>query len=316
MFDAMPSVANAAEKESINGVNGVTKPTFFQQHWRFLAGAGIAATPVVAGTGLVAYEALKNPNAPINTTISGNSYTIPPLASIKDSTGNDLTLNVGQYDQQITSLKQQQGQLELNKQLGLPVDSAKYNAIDDQLSALSAKKANTQNIIDSHTKVASEMQGLTEAQQLVSTAQPQWWQVLSGKSDLATNIRAKFDPGFAKFQQSLDQLRDRYGIDTSLISSAGNTQAAQKMLDQQAKQDTNRFKQSILDNGGQWPDDTAKETSGKDIIQHQMNQVINTGSPKLDSVLTPSPTPQQPDPTPTDDPFQTLLKAKYQQGAN
>jgi hypothetical protein len=82
------------------------------------------------------------------------------------------------------------------------------------------------------------------------------------------------------------------------------------MLEQQANQDINAYKQSVIDNGGVWPSDQPKQATGKDLLQGQMNQ-INTPSTTLNSVLNTAPT-QAPQATPTPDAFQQMLRAKFQ----
>lgn len=320
MIDAIPSVAKASQVEKAAAYTKATAPQPDNPFMSFLKGSVSSPSHVMATAGALAagglglYAFNESRSVPKDYKFSSGNVTLPALDQIKDTNGSPLGVNIADYTNGIRSINDQEKAIAFDVTLGIPSAVAKRDQLELQRNSLETKYKETKPVYDQYVETSNQMQGLNQVHDLLKNANPAWFQAFGAIGSQFTGIRAAIVPGYAQFEQSLNNLHQQFGIDVSSIKYAASPEAADAAINQTVKSYQSKLENTIKNAGGVMPE---KQSTGKDILDASVNAVHKslTGNSTLDSILTPTPT-QTPTPQTSSTPnaFQQLMNQPFQPG--
>lgn len=267
----------------------------------------LATGGVLASLGMGAYGANIALSQPKNYKFSSGAVNLPGLNEIKDSTGNSMIVNPADFQNQLTAINNQEKQYQFQASLGIPSATSALANLELQKQSLTNKFNTVKPVYDQYVETSNQMQGLNQAQQLIKSANPQWFQAFGPVGGQLTSLRAALVPGYAKFEQQLNNLHQQFGIDVSAIKTASSPEAADAAINQTVKAYESKLQNTVKNSGGVWPGEAPPIKTGGDVLKNLLQQT------NQDSTSTPSPSPTT-TVAPTPDAFQKLLIAPFRAG--
>lgn len=304
LYDATPSVADARSayrKTNQTGANTNTgNSNFFQRHWKFLTGLGIAGAGTV-GTGAYAGYLLKSQPQKFN--LNGASISEPDITNIVDKNGQSISQgDVASYQQQYDNLQTQKQQYEQEANSYNPVTASKGNAalakLTDQENALQNKYGSFGPTIAQYTKMQEGNKQLKNVQDILNSgsADPKWFTAIM---PTLNNPLRSIIPGYSAFAAQVDTLKN-YGIDPSTILGAATPQAANAAINQLIKSNIDNTNTYLHAQGFSVKQNSPSTQGANMSVSNPTSIPAPTSVPTLSAPMT-SPTPNE---------FQQMLQEK------
>lgn len=312
IYDAAPDVFKARSdyrnQQAQQQTNNSNKPNPLGGILKGAFGTPLHAIETLGAAGILigtAYTAGLQFSQSKNYNLDGENITLPGMEKITDPSGKTLDTNqMGQYKTQYSALNQQLQGLEGSNALNTPAGRAAYNQVQDKIDNLNKTYGTFGPVLQKYTQIDEQNKQLLDAKAALKNANPQWFQAYQFLGPKLAGAMRSVIPGYASFAQQINNLKS-YGVNPDIILGASDPQSANAAINQQIKSNVDDMKTYLKDSGfrvGASPSSNLLHGSVS-----AANQSINTGSSKLDAVL--SPTPQPPSASPTPNLFQQLSNA-------